>query len=859
MTRSLKIYQGEDQTPVTDLTEPSSNVHVKWEEVEAGHRAYQFESSSSSFPMRDQEGETGNPANLPGGLSHISLAAHNRLIWDESGTVLFRGRMGPKDYSRGVQKASRAREVTANAQDINFDLRGIIVDGWTRPAESDVARVQALVSDYLQGSPRVTTELTTDYISSSNTVTLPALRYDSTDPETILRDIATTANKLGFITVDNEVFYDGWDSATYVAGIRISDRPDEWSATDASCTPGLGSATEISTPNGDFELGNGTNWSGAQVAAGFGAEGTDYRSHDIGVGAGGWTYDGWTGLTFTAGVTYTVRFWVAGTGDQRCTFGLFTTDDAITDGVQYRSMLGDFTPSGTTWTLVCMEWTPTQNRTGVRFSHSRGGSSTLATDQLTLWQGELVNCGLPSGGSDVATFPPIWDVGPASTEDGMQLLSGLRLYYGPESSQYVYVSDPTTANQYSHYEESLITTDPLISTSAMATTLAHSLLARRKYEERTYNVSVGPLNEDQIGCIKPGQLIQIKARAITDADDQFVSRRIAQLRWTTPIPGMFFAHMQLDRPIKEVPHTVGNRSGREAVGQHALAGSNSHPEFVPRALLTTQGDLPYRGASDWTRLAIGSSNTYLKSIGTVPVWATIPSSVGGGVAVEEDGVEEGTGIDRFDFTGDISVSVSGTQATVSVTAGAGGASWTQVVNESGASFANWTANDGTWASTGTIIQQTAAPSATEREARYNTKIQFGWPTIVEAEIRAPSAGQGTGANIQVKLILGEDGASGTQGHAAVFEFGTTDQVQWERHGNALIRGINNTLNLDQWYKLRIIVSGPWISYILDGTHLGNSYASVVQPTADYLMLATYNAIADFRNIKVWTLSGGAPA
>jgi hypothetical protein len=44
---------------------------------------------------------------------------------------------------------------------------------------------------------------------------------------------------------------------------------------------------------------------------------------------------------------------------------------------------------------------------------------------------------------------------------------------------------------------------------------------------------------------------------------------------------------------------------------------------------------------------------------------------GAGVAVEEDGSEEGTGIDRFDFTTGLNVAVSGTQATISAAGGGG--------------------------------------------------------------------------------------------------------------------------------------------------------------------------------------------
>jgi hypothetical protein len=731
MARSLKIYQGEDQTPVTDLTEPDVSPHVIWEEIEAGHRAYQLESTQSSFPMRDEQGETGNEINLPVGLTRVSLAAHNRLIWDESGTVLFRGRVGPKDYSRGRQLADRAREVTVNAQDINFDLRGIIVDGWTRGAETDVARVQALIADYLSGSPRVTTDISDAYVATgSNTINLPALRYDSTDPETILRDIATQANKLSFVTVDNELFYDGWDSTAYTAGLRISDRHTEWTVGESSepassvrlypssIDSGNGSGESLAAPNlnevhtdaawtdtsGDlddydymFDTPETTTSTSAR-----GWDGVNVSDRDVAIAGfvhlldgdllsiiqNGGTVLGQHRTQARSGIgvddgaqrqyaTFCVRVYRPGSGfvatlvdvgDWVGTVHFPPSSVALAQNRSFGPVTFDGYPSAVEGDYIVVDagsrhTAPNSGASGatIRWTDNQGSDlpidNSTTTNLNSWWQ-----FGPPEDA--VPTYPPIWDVGPASTEDGMQLLSGLRLYYGAEASQYVYVSSATTANQYSHYEESLHTTDPAISNATQALVLANSILARRKYEERTYNVSVGPLDENEITLLKPGQLIDIKARAIPDADDQFVSRRIAQLKWTTPVPGMFFAHMQLDRPIKEVPHSVGNKAGHEAIGQHALNGSNSHPEFVPRAILTTQGDLPYRGGSDWTRLAIGSSNTWLKSIGTQPVWASLPSS-SGGIAVEEDGAEEGTGIERLNFTTGLNVSVSGSEATIS--------------------------------------------------------------------------------------------------------------------------------------------------------------------------------------------------
>src|SRR5688500_10994504 len=171
--RSLIVYQGADGVPEYNLTESDSPVHVIWEEVEAGGRAFKGESTFSSIPMRDERGETGSSASLPSNLTYTGLPRGSRIEWKEGDVRMFRGRIGTKDYRRGRQKADRAREVTVSAADTNEDLRGIIVDGWDRPAETDVARVTALVADYLTGDPRTTTNISTTYVAAgSNTVSL---------------------------------------------------------------------------------------------------------------------------------------------------------------------------------------------------------------------------------------------------------------------------------------------------------------------------------------------------------------------------------------------------------------------------------------------------------------------------------------------------------------------------------------------------------------------------------------------------------------------------------------------------------------------------------------------------------------
>lgn len=711
MARSLKVYQGEDLTPVVDLTEPTSPVHVIWEEVEAGGRAFKGESTVSIIPVRDEQGETGSPASLPMGLTFVSLSNGSRIEWldgpDGDEVRLFRGRIGPKDYTRGRQKADRAREVVINAQDTNQDLHKIIVDDWVRGEESDVTRVTALVTTYLQGTPRASTNIATTYISSDGPVTLPAKTYDGTSPAEILNEIASFANKLFFVTIDDELFYDSYESTAYLAGLRISDRIGEWS-TDAVCGGGVQGAlgSQCTLDGGEYDvvaagvtgpkcervtmtltqnapLGTsvvvitGQRGSSASQAGLWDTAGNTWTmvSSHVNPGASGVTSRIWyTNISSPLSIGDTISLDVdtgsGGTGSLerggKC-ISASVFSGTISSGVQSGTNDGTIssTPNVTVgagdlivaafaehggasgfpdvvtpdpdWTEITGVATgPSSNDTcqivgGWRLNDADGESWNGTIDQARAWAmvGAVFEFdGFSEGedGGNLPTFPPIWDVGAASTEDGMGLLSGIRLYYG-QAGDYVYVSDATTANEYWNAEESLYTDDPAISDATQATALATSILARRKTEERTYNVSIGPLNRYQIGCLKPGHLIWIKARAIPDADDAFVQRRVAQLRWTTPHPTQFYARMQLDRPLREAPHGIGPKSSMEEIAKHSAGGAETHPALVARSVLTTAGDIPYRGASDWTRLPIGTNGEVLTVVSGLPSWE--PDAGGG--------------------------------------------------------------------------------------------------------------------------------------------------------------------------------------------------------------------------------------
>lgn len=107
-------------------------------------------------------------------------------------------------------------------------------------------------------------------------------------------------------------------------------------------------------------------------------------------------------------------------------------------------------------------------------------------------------------------------------------------------------------------------------------------------------------------------------------------------------------------------HKVLKRSGRkradpamktntEAWGTDTTTSGGSHSHAAENVSIEDAG-------SYYTSTDVEGA---LQEIGTGGIGGTT------GVAVEEDGAEEGAGIDRFDFTTGLDVSVSGTQATIS--------------------------------------------------------------------------------------------------------------------------------------------------------------------------------------------------
>src|SRR5512146_2372713 len=222
-TRTLTLYSGSDSSPVIDYT-----TDTDWQQTELTSMASQGDAGAGQWLLRDEGGL------LPDYVPPTKfIAGHNVVVVTVGSNTLFRGRVAAQETFRGRQKVARANENQILLEDNNSQLRGIVVQNWVRPAETDAARAQALVAAYLSGSPRATTNLNGSnlVLPSSNTISLPAKTYSGVTPYQIMQELASNADKETFVTIDNELAYFGHDYTGYAASLRISDAIGDANAT----------------------------------------------------------------------------------------------------------------------------------------------------------------------------------------------------------------------------------------------------------------------------------------------------------------------------------------------------------------------------------------------------------------------------------------------------------------------------------------------------------------------------------------------------------------------------------------------------------------------------------------------------
>jgi hypothetical protein len=211
MSRVIQIAANAAASSWTDLTSV-----VRWERSRFGGTAHMCEvGTGAGFDLDDDAGTRSLPA------KRVFRVVETATTPD---TVLMRGRISDKRLARGQMPVDDAKKFDTTVDDANAQLRGIPVDGWSRPAETGRTRARAALAQFGAGSPRASTNLDyTTYVPNANTVSMPAKRYDQTDLAGVLLECATVEGKQVFVTEDDEVFFDLDTSTAYAASLSITD------------------------------------------------------------------------------------------------------------------------------------------------------------------------------------------------------------------------------------------------------------------------------------------------------------------------------------------------------------------------------------------------------------------------------------------------------------------------------------------------------------------------------------------------------------------------------------------------------------------------------------------------------------
>jgi hypothetical protein len=236
---------------------------------------------------------------------------------------------------------------------------------------------------------------------------------------------------------------------------------------------------------------------------------------------------------------------------------------------------------------------------------------------------------------------------------------------------------------------------------------------------------------------------------------------------------------------------------------------------------------------------------------------TFVGTPGSTVDIEDEGAAEGAA-DTIDFVGaGVSVAFSGGTATVTISGGGGGGvDYILDIDVDGSSATGWNAHGGTWSSNGTEIIQTDTGAAWRIYRFGTTKINAGYTLIFEAEMQVVSGSGG----IQRLGIGTSDSTGGANGFNLNLDV-ATNSLAFDKHNAASIFTAGVTFDPSIWYKLRFVTTSAGTTAYVDGTQIesGFNIAQGGWNGGTYLCLFSYGVSGMFRNIKVWSLSDGAPA
>lgn len=636
-----------------------------------GNKAYDGQGSQGELTFDDDDGEYGNEEALPGGLTMLSVAAHNPITVVETATTpdtyLLNGHVGEKAIGRGEKHQDRSRQVRLTLEDSNSHLRGItLTSDQARSSESDVTRVTWVLTTFLQGSPRLRTNLASRIVNS-DTVTMPAKTYEAGTPIIdILRDCATAAGKVFFVYNEGDgtlsLYYAVNTNASLRAGLRISDDDDDIDygvGIDPGGAVSIAGTATSSPPSGadgtgKYEFGNVAADSSQAILVSISSNSRDvtyvrwYPTPSSPLDIGGDTYQSFTNIGDPGSGVPHIETWLLQAPADGAAGTILIQHSTAADKEIYSYLVLDnaasapytvFTNTGTgtavsTSTSAAsgdliidtMGW---WEDVGTPSVSTAGGSQNVEAGNLWFGNpgvndGELIVSSLTASGSDsmswttgasvdwehivvvfgsgaeFATFPPIWVNNTASQEKGLGLLSGGVLRHGGGA---IFSNDSAIVDQYNYWVEPI--NDIQAVDAADGTARLAKILALRNTEDRTYTVAV-QLHRTQVDLVHAGDLIDIKARAIPDADDQFRTRRVANLEWQWIGPEHYYAVMELDRPLIGVgnPGSSGASKAEVSAAQKTEAAVTAHESASdPHSGYVREAD------ANWVDLTDGGATT----------------------------------------------------------------------------------------------------------------------------------------------------------------------------------------------------------------------------------------------------------
>lgn len=836
----------------------------------------------------------------------LGLSPHGLVRWTEDAPGceywLAQGRMSSTDVGRGVQVSDDNLEVVTTVDDCNMDMRGLsFTEDWVRPEETDTDRLYALQAYTLNGvsSTRPNADGSITYRPSTivvvadshlcpdtNTVTMPAKTYPAgTEPAEVVDDCSSTAGKIYGVVIHHGpapgdsgvIAHWTFDDPT------LSGAGPEYTATDVETgTIGFGSSVvyghygPADTAFGcDGSPPNGYGW----ARTGHTGEvpgvipGSDYTvemdilwEEDPSIRSPGWQWtDGAANAigsivplapaSYSTDTLYHLSQTL--TAPAGAAAGWITWSSAAFTYVDNLSVTGPSAEDGPdTCSHLCLEYI-------VENDHDTYQSTVKISDQIADWDPyDLL----------APVCEPIWDQGKGRQVNGQSFVSGIVSRYG-SGNQFLNVLSATAGDIYEYWNATFNDSESVNATQAEAR--AGVIRAYRSVYDETNLVSI-ILSPEQTYLITAGMSLQIKAMVVADTttdSDDFLWRRIVQLQWEPRADGMYRAIMHLNRGIRRQPASSGKPLAAAALD---AGGTDYDPtgSGLPGTPTTVQGaideisNLLDGGLTDQVLTKV--SNTDYDVAWEAPAAGTTfgtPAIVLGTAAAAgstDEAIRRDSTIVAFDATAPVTQAFSDSAATGSATVAArrdhkhgmpadagagGGVSWSQNVNESGTSFANWTASVGSWDSDGTVIRHTSVTGAWQW-ANFTTLLPLGYPLIAEAECRFPTTGQGTGSFVESGIKIGSIGV--------IFRYSGTQAIIHQDFAVSDQRDVNFTIALDTWYKLRCVVTGSTVTTYVDGV-LKATTRLTGNVNADYFGLGGFNSIMHYRNIKLWSLSGGAPA